>query len=60
MFSSVVVLNPIREIVALMIAKEIASRPAESLEKAVDRAVRVGLAVLTIDTAVRARRTRTS
>ena len=36
-----------REIVALMIAKEIASRPAESLEKAVDRAVRVGLAVLT-------------
>lgn len=36
-----------REIVALMIAKEIANRPAESLEKAVDRAVRVGLAVLT-------------
>lgn len=36
-----------REVVALMIAKEIAGRPAESLEKAVDRAVRVGLAVLT-------------
>lgn len=36
-----------REIVALMIAREIANRPAESLEKAVDRAVRVGLAVLT-------------
>ncbi|MCL2147953.1 MAG: DNA polymerase II large subunit [Methanomassiliicoccaceae archaeon] len=36
-----------REIVALMIAGEIANRPAESLEKAVDRAVRVGLAVLT-------------
>ncbi len=36
-----------REIVALMIAREIANRPAESLEQAVDRAVRVGLAVLT-------------
>ena len=36
-----------REIVALMIAKEIANKPAESLEIAVDRAVRVGLAVLT-------------
>ncbi|MCL1978744.1 MAG: DNA polymerase II large subunit, partial [Methanomassiliicoccaceae archaeon] len=36
-----------REIVALMIAKEIAKRPGESLEKVVDRAVRVGLAVLT-------------
>lgn len=36
-----------REIVALMIAKEVANRPAESMEKAVDRAVRVGLAVLT-------------
>lgn len=36
-----------REVVALMIAKEIANKPAESLEIAVDRAVRVGLAVLT-------------
>jgi len=36
-----------REIVALMIAKEIAKKPGESLEKIVDRAVRVGLAVLT-------------
>ncbi|MDR0887853.1 MAG: DNA polymerase II large subunit [Candidatus Methanoplasma sp.] len=36
-----------REIVALVIAKEVAQKPAESLEKAVDRAVRVGLAVLT-------------
>ncbi len=36
-----------REIVALMVAKEYANKPAESLEKAVDRAVRVGLAVLT-------------
>ncbi|MCL2146054.1 MAG: hypothetical protein FWH45_02620 [Methanomassiliicoccaceae archaeon] len=36
-----------REIVALMIAGEIAGKPAESLEMAVDRAVRVGLAVLT-------------
>jgi DNA polymerase II large subunit len=36
-----------REIVALMIAKEIAKRPAESVEKTLDRAVRVGLAVLT-------------
>ena len=36
-----------REIVALMIAGEIAGRPGESLEKIVDRAVRVGLAVLT-------------
>ena len=36
-----------REIVALMIAREIANRPADSLEQAVDRAVRVGLAVLT-------------
>lgn len=36
-----------REVVALMIAKEVAGRPAESLEMAVDRAVRVGLAVLT-------------
>ena len=36
-----------REIVALMVAKEMAKRPAESTEKALDRAVRVGLAVLT-------------
>ncbi|MCL1811312.1 MAG: DNA polymerase II large subunit [Methanomassiliicoccaceae archaeon] len=36
-----------REVVALMIAGEIAKRPGESLEKVVDRAVRVGLAVLT-------------
>ena len=36
-----------REIVALMIAGEIAKKPGESLEKVVDRAVRVGLAVLT-------------
>lgn len=36
-----------REIVALMIAKEVARRPSENLEKKVDRAVRVGLAVLT-------------
>ena len=36
-----------REIVALMIAREISDRPGESLEKVVDRAIRVGLAVLT-------------
>ena len=36
-----------REIVSLHIAKEIAKRPAESREKAIDRAIRVGLAVLT-------------
>ncbi len=36
-----------REVVALMVAKEMAKRPAESIEKALDRAVRVGLAVLT-------------
>ncbi|MDR2866340.1 MAG: DNA polymerase II large subunit [Methanomassiliicoccaceae archaeon] len=36
-----------REVVSLMIAKEIAKRPAESREKAIDRAIRVGLAVLT-------------
>lgn len=36
-----------REVVALMVAKEIAKRPAESIEKALDRAVRVGLAVIT-------------
>ena len=36
-----------RELVALMVSKEMAKRPAESTEKALDRAVRVGLAVLT-------------
>ena len=36
-----------RELVALMVAREMAKRPAESQEKALDRAVRVGLAVLT-------------
>jgi DNA polymerase II large subunit len=36
-----------REIVSLMIAKEIANKPAPSMEIAIDRAVRVGLAVLT-------------
>ncbi|MDD3232551.1 MAG: DNA polymerase II large subunit [Candidatus Methanomethylophilus sp.] len=36
-----------REIVALKVAQEFAHRPAESKEKTLDRAVRVGLAVLT-------------
>jgi DNA polymerase II large subunit len=36
-----------REMVSLMVAKEVANRPAESIEKALDRAIRVGLAVLT-------------
>lgn len=36
-----------REVVALMVSKLMAKRPAESMEKALDRAVRVGLAVLT-------------
>lgn len=36
-----------RETISLFIAKEIAKRPAESREKAIDRAIRVGLAVLT-------------
>ncbi|MDR0334319.1 MAG: DNA polymerase II large subunit [Methanomassiliicoccaceae archaeon] len=36
-----------REYVSLLIAKEIAKKPAESKEKAIDRAIRVGLAVLT-------------
>ena len=36
-----------RELVSLLVAKEVAKRPAESLEKALDRAIRVGLAVLT-------------
>ncbi|MDR0198891.1 MAG: DNA polymerase II large subunit, partial [Methanomassiliicoccaceae archaeon] len=39
--------NSNRELVSLLIAKEIAKRPAESKEKAIDRAIRVGLAVLT-------------
>ena len=36
-----------REEVSLMLAKEMANRPAKSREDAIDRAVRVGLAVLT-------------
>jgi len=36
-----------REEVSLLIAKEVANMPAASREKAIDRAVRVGLAVLT-------------
>lgn len=36
-----------REIVSLVISKEVARKPAESREIAIDRAVRVGLAVLT-------------
>lgn len=36
-----------REVVSLIIAKEIATRPAKSREWALDRAIRVGLAVLT-------------
>jgi DNA polymerase II large subunit len=36
-----------REEVSLLLAKEIATRPAKSKEEAIDRAVRVGLAVLT-------------
>ena len=36
-----------RELVALMVAKEMAKRPAASMEEALDRATRVGLAVLT-------------
>ncbi len=36
-----------REEVSLLIAKEIANRPAKTKEEAIDRAVRVGLAVLT-------------
>lgn len=36
-----------RELVSLIIAKEIASRPAKNREWALDRAIRVGLAVLT-------------
>lgn len=36
-----------REMVSLMVAKEMANRPAENIEKALDRAIRVGLAVLT-------------
>ncbi len=36
-----------REIVALMVAKEVSKRPAKTREIALDRAVRVGLAVIT-------------
>ncbi|MBO4798983.1 MAG: DNA polymerase II large subunit, partial [Candidatus Methanomethylophilaceae archaeon] len=36
-----------RELVALMVAKKIAKKPAASMEEALDRATRVGLAVLT-------------
>jgi len=36
-----------REEVSLLIAKEIANRPARSREEAIDRAIRAGLAVLT-------------
>lgn len=36
-----------RELVALIVSKEMAIRPAENIEKALDRAIRVGLAVLT-------------
>ena len=36
-----------REEVSLLVAKEVATRPAKSNEEAIDRAVRVGLAVLT-------------
>lgn len=36
-----------REELSILIAKEMASRPAASTEKAVERAVRVGLAILT-------------
>lgn len=36
-----------RELVSLIIAKEIATRPAKNKEWALDRAIRVGLAVLT-------------
>ncbi|HYM39445.1 MAG TPA: DNA polymerase II large subunit, partial [Thermoplasmata archaeon] len=36
-----------REELAILVAKEMARRPAPSKEKAVDRAVRVGLAILT-------------
>ena len=36
-----------RELVSLVVAKEMAKRPAESLEIALDKATRVGLAVLT-------------
>jgi len=36
-----------REEVSLLLAKEIATKPAKSKEEAIDRAVRVGLAVLT-------------
>jgi DNA polymerase II large subunit len=36
-----------REEVSLLVAKEVATKPAKSKEEAIDRAIRVGLAVLT-------------
>ena len=39
--------NHDREEVSLLIAKEIANKPAKTKEEAIDRAIRVGLAVLT-------------
>ena len=36
-----------REVVSLMIATRVAKKPAETREKAIDRAIRAGLAVLT-------------
>ncbi len=36
-----------REVVSLMVAGRVAKRPAETREKAIDRAIRAGLAVLT-------------
>lgn len=36
-----------REIVAIKVAEEYAKRPAESTERALDRAVRIGLAIIT-------------
>lgn len=39
--------NRNRELVSLLVAKEVARRPADSVEMALDRAIRVGLAVLT-------------
>lgn len=39
--------NHDREMVSILVAKEMASRPSKSKEEAVERAVRVGLAILT-------------
>ncbi|MCQ2084748.1 MAG: DNA polymerase II large subunit [archaeon] len=36
-----------REVVALKVAEEFAKRPAETVEKTLDRAVRIGLAIIT-------------